>query len=223
MDFSNEPHEFNEDDNVLWLTQHDSEEDVHRKIETFDSLAQYSDSILDCFEHCKEALMILEDNVICAVTGRILLEEENWLYINVTRTKESKIEEETNAKLQDILSKKTKYDPTRRSPTLQEIHQRMDQSSAKKHNNPDWTEQQWFITLKPDVTQSQFMQTLQSIEQLRKEKELPVMVSEAQSLPVPYIILLTDRPKSSEIIVKIANMEFVAGVEENKGGHMKNL
>src|SRR6478735_8681390 len=73
MDFSNEPHEFNEDDNVLWLTQHDSEEDVHRKIETFDSLSKYSDSILDCFEHCKEALMILEDNVICAVTGRILL------------------------------------------------------------------------------------------------------------------------------------------------------
>jgi hypothetical protein len=185
--------QFNSDDHVLWLTEHDSLHDVVQKTNALLSGkatdAASREAVAKCFRHCQKALSVLETDVLCAVTGRLALKEGanvRWLYVNVTRA-----ENPSSAPGNDATTKEKK-------PVFDR-------------------QQEWCVMMKEGITKDEFSATVETM------RELPLQIISAHFGIVPYVVIGTDVIKSINVIKAVDKISNDSGIEENKGGHLKHL
>jgi hypothetical protein len=226
MNTNQQLHKIDQQSPMLWLTVHDTEQDICWKLNLFkqvyplQSFANF-DHILACFEHCKDALVILENHIICAVTGRILVEcdqkntnnvensKEEWMYITVTRARSH-----INFKKRQCVQNKSKDEY---------VNMNMHNQTLYIENVRSEAEQEWCIILRQNSTEDEFVSVLASLELMRHKDDTPLHIEGAQYGIFPSIIVSTIRSKSKEIVTQIADIKYVSEVVENKGGHMKHL
>lgn len=175
--------------------------------------SEFAIDILNCVQHCKSALSVLEHRIITSVTGRVLLGyisnekedfyKEEWLEVEVRRGTVDLPSIKSENKEQD----KSKFQPS--APTY-------DVPRAKISSDM----QEWFVYINPGINDEELEELCKTIANI----EGALVSEKKQSRNFAYCVVQLPRSNVTESVGKISKLsKHILGIETNMSGHMKSL